>query len=100
MSLACLVCHGVESPSHSFRSYSVSSSDNDGRCSAMAGCLSGKLSVPPPRGNQVMSSSKVTPQPDVSNNVDIPGTPRLVRSRAVRRDQVRDWNFDEIELDL
>ncbi|XP_057531723.1 uncharacterized protein LOC130809890 [Amaranthus tricolor] len=101
MSLACLVCHGVESPSHSFRSYSVSSSDNDGRCSAMANCLIKKLSVPPPRGNAVMSSSKVTPQPDVPNhNVDISGTPRLIRSRAVRRDQVRDWNFDEIELEL
>lgn len=100
MSLACLVCHSVESPSHSFRSYSVSSSDNDGRCSAMAGCLSRKLCVPPSIGNQVTSKSKVTPQPDISNHADIPGTPRLVRSRAVRRDQVRDWNFDDIELEL
>lgn len=99
MSLACLVCHGVESPSHSFRSYSVSSSDNDGRCSAMANCLSGKLSIPPPRGSSVMSSSKVTPQPDISNCVDISGPPRLIRSRAVRRDQVRDWNFEVIELE-
>ncbi|KAL2893676.1 Holliday junction ATP-dependent DNA helicase RuvA [Bienertia sinuspersici] len=99
MSLACLVCHGVESPSHSFRSYSVSSSDNDGRCSAMANCLSSKLSIPPPRGNSVIASSKVTPQPDMSNLADISGTPRLIRSRAVRRDQVRNWNFEEIELE-
>lgn len=92
MSLACLVCPGVErSPSTSFRSFSVSSSDNDGRCTAMAGCLSGKLSVPPTRGNSLMPSSKVFPRPDIS------GTPRLVRSRAVRRDQVSEWNFDEIE---
>ncbi|KAK9758205.1 hypothetical protein RND81_01G215200 [Saponaria officinalis] len=97
MSLACLVCHSVQSPSRSFRSYSTSSSDNDGRCSAMTACLSRKLSIPPPRSNTVMSSSKVTPQPDISNHADI-GTPRLVRSRAVRRDQVRDWNFDVIPL--
>ncbi|GAB4844842.1 hypothetical protein Ancab_038230 [Ancistrocladus abbreviatus] len=76
MSLACLVCHGVESPSHSFRSYSVSSSDNEGKCSVMASCLSKKISIPQSRG-----------------------APRLVRSRAVRRDHVRDWNFDMVELD-
>ncbi|KMT04130.1 hypothetical protein BVRB_8g185800 [Beta vulgaris subsp. vulgaris] len=99
MSLTCLVRHGVEIPSHSFRSYSVSSSDNDGRCSAMANCLIGKISVPPPRGNSVMSSSKMTLQPNLSNHVDISGTPRLIRSRAVRRDQVRDWNFEVIELE-
>ncbi|KAL9229094.1 hypothetical protein vseg_004604 [Gypsophila vaccaria] len=98
MSLACLVCHSVQSPSRSFRSYSASSSDNDGRCSAMAACLTRKLPIPPPRGNTLMSSSKVTPQPDISNHTDI-GTPRLVRSRAVRRDQVRDWNFDVIRLE-
>ncbi|XP_074279535.1 uncharacterized protein LOC141604881 [Silene latifolia] len=98
MSLACLVCHSVESPSRSFRSYSISSSDNDSRCSAMAACLSRKLSLPPPRRDTMMpSSSKVTPHPDISNHVDI-GPPRLVRSRAVRRDQVRDWNFDVVEL--
>ncbi|XP_048489652.1 uncharacterized protein LOC104903448 [Beta vulgaris subsp. vulgaris] len=99
MSLACLVRHGVEIPSHSFRSYSVSSSDNDGRCSAMANCLIGKLFVPPPWGNSVMSSSKMTLQPNLSNCVDISGTPRLIRSRVVRRDQVRDWNFEVIELE-
>ncbi|KMT04143.1 hypothetical protein BVRB_8g185930 [Beta vulgaris subsp. vulgaris] len=63
MSLACLLRHGVEIPSHLFISYSVSSSDNDGRCSAMANCLIGKLSVPPPRGSSVMSSSKMILQP-------------------------------------
>ncbi|KAJ6877960.1 hypothetical protein NC651_030641 [Populus alba x Populus x berolinensis] len=54
----------VESPSHSFRSYSVSSSDNEGRCSAIANCITRKLSLPPPRANSTFaSSSKVTPQP-------------------------------------
>ncbi|KAK9713789.1 hypothetical protein RND81_06G051400 [Saponaria officinalis] len=91
MSLACLVCHKVESPSRSFRSYSVSSSDNQGTCSAIAACLSRKHSIPPPRTNTVTPSSKVTPHADV-------GTPRLVRCRAVRRDQVRDWNLDVIDL--
>ncbi|KAL9245509.1 hypothetical protein vseg_019153 [Gypsophila vaccaria] len=97
MSLACLLCHTVESPSWSFRSYSVSSSDDDGRCSALAACLSRKHSVPQPRTNTVTPSSKVTPQPDTSSHIDI-GMPRLVRCRAVRRDQVRDWNLDVIEL--
>jgi len=95
MSLACLVCHSVESPSHSFRSYSVSSSDNEGRCSAIANCITRKLSLPPPRANSSFaSSSKVTPQPSSPGNDDMTGPPRLVRSRAVRRDLVRDWNFD------
>ncbi|KAJ6952551.1 hypothetical protein NC653_041629 [Populus alba x Populus x berolinensis] len=65
MSLACLACHSVESPSRSFRSYSVSSSDNEGRCTAIANCITRKLSHPPPRANSsfASSSSKVTPQP-------------------------------------
>lgn len=95
MSLACLVCHGVESPSHSFRSYSVSSSDNEGRCSAIANCLPRKTSLPHPRAN--FTSSKVMPQPTIPSGVT--GAPRLVRSHAVRRDIVRDWNFDEIHLE-
>ncbi|CAI9114656.1 OLC1v1015426C1 [Oldenlandia corymbosa var. corymbosa] len=94
MTLACLVCRGVESPSQSFRSYSVSSSDNDARCSAIVNCLTkNALSLPRP-GNSV-ASSKVMPQPSVSSNL-VTGPPRLVRSRAVRRDLVRDWNFDEV----
>ena len=100
MSLACLVCHSVDSPSpsHSFRSYSASSSQNQGRCYAVATCLARKLSLPPHTAHSFIasSSSRVTPQPNVSNNNEIPGTPRLVRSRAVTRDQVRDWNFDEV----
>ncbi|KAK7271008.1 hypothetical protein RJT34_26584 [Clitoria ternatea] len=101
MSLACLVCHSVDSPSpsHSFRSYSVSSSENEGRCHAVATCLTRKLSLPPITVHSFLppsSSSKVTPQPTVSGSNLIPGTPRLVRSHAVTRDRVRDWNFDEI----
>ncbi|KAK3428036.1 hypothetical protein EUGRSUZ_F04148 [Eucalyptus grandis] len=91
MSLACLVCHSAESPSHSFRSYSVSSSENDGRCSAIANCLAMKPSLPLPLTRSAISTSKVTPQP-----AGITGPPRLVRSHAVRRDLVRDWNFDEV----
>ncbi|XP_047342718.1 uncharacterized protein LOC124946191 [Impatiens glandulifera] len=102
MSLGCLVCHHrVESPSHSFRSYSVSSSENDnGRCLAITNCLVKKITLQNPNANTTTtastifpsSSSKVTPQPSV-----VTGTPRLVRSRAVRRDIVRDWNFgDEV----
>ncbi|EEF28583.1 uncharacterized protein LOC8287928 [Ricinus communis] len=100
MSLACLVCHSVESPSHSFRSYSVSSSDNEGRCSAIGKCLTRKLSLPPPRGNSsIASTSKVTPQPSNPGNDEITGPPRLVRSRAVRRDLVRDWNFERVVME-
>ncbi|CAA2960881.1 uncharacterized protein LOC111390292 [Olea europaea var. sylvestris] len=98
MSLACLVCHGVESPSHSFRSYSVSSSDNEGRCSAVANCLTRKTSFPHPRANPRITPSKVMPQPSVQSNM-VAGTPRLVRSHAIRRDLVRDWNFDEVMLE-
>uniref|UniRef100_A0A5B7C4A0 Uncharacterized protein n=1 Tax=Davidia involucrata TaxID=16924 RepID=A0A5B7C4A0_DAVIN len=99
MSLACLVCHRVESPSHSFRSYSVSSSDNEGRCSAIANCLTRKAFLTHRTANtSIASSSKVTPQPTISNN-GVTGAPRLVRSRAVRRDLVRDWNFDEVVME-
>ncbi|XP_051139981.1 uncharacterized protein LOC127257556 [Andrographis paniculata] len=92
MSLACLVCHG-ESPSHSFRSCSVSSSDSEGRCSSIANCLA-RASLPHPRSNHGFASSKVMPQPPTPT-----GAPRLVRSHAVRRDIVRDWNFDEVRLE-
>ncbi|MBA0587778.1 hypothetical protein Gorai_000899, partial [Gossypium raimondii] len=95
MSLACLVCHSVESPSHSFRSYSVSSSDNEGRCSAVANCLARKTSLPSARP-AITTTSKVAPQPNFQNSVGMAGPPRLVRSRAVRRDLVRDWNFEEV----
>ncbi|XP_021896090.1 uncharacterized protein LOC110813317 [Carica papaya] len=100
MSLACLVCHSVESPSHSFRSYSVSSSDNEGRCSTIASCLTRKLSLPAPRSNSCIttSTSKVTPQPNIQSS-SVSGAPRLVRSHAVRRDLVRDWNFDEAVME-
>ncbi|OIW01402.1 hypothetical protein TanjilG_25698 [Lupinus angustifolius] len=103
MSLACLVCHSVDSPSpsHSFRSYSVSSAENQGRCHAITACLNKKVSLPPPTINSSIasSSSKVTPQPCISSNGGIPGAPRLVRSRAVTRDRVRNWNFDEVVME-
>ncbi|KAE8100308.1 hypothetical protein FH972_018218 [Carpinus fangiana] len=100
MSLKCLACHSVESPSHSFRSYSVSSSDNDGRCSAIANCLARRSSLIPASANPCITlSSKVTPQPTIPSNNSMSGTPRLVRSRAVRRDLVRDWNFDEVVME-
>ncbi|KAE8719579.1 Detected protein of confused Function [Hibiscus syriacus] len=94
MSLACLVCHRVESPSHSFRSYSVPSSDNEGRCSAVTNCLARKQPLPSARP-AITTTSKVTPQPSFQNSAGMAGPPRLVRSRAVRRDIVRDWNFEE-----
>ncbi|KAL0801579.1 hypothetical protein Bca101_056755 [Brassica carinata] len=105
MSFACLVCHSVESPSHSFRSYSVSSSDNEGRCAVIASCLTRKSLIQAARSNTfpASSSSKVTPQPDLQGGdlmITEGASPRLVRSRAVRRDIVRDWNFNETETEL
>nr|XP_017256068.1 PREDICTED: uncharacterized protein LOC108225652 [Daucus carota subsp. sativus] len=76
--------HNVESPSHSLRSYSTSSSDNDGRCSVITNCLTLHQQL---ANINFLSSSKVSPQPT--------GPPRLVRSRAVRRDIVQAWNFNE-----
>ncbi|XP_054787199.1 uncharacterized protein LOC129293319 isoform X2 [Prosopis cineraria] len=104
MSLACLVCQSVESPSpsQSFRSYSVSSAENEGRCYAISSCLTKKSSFPSHTMNTFIapsSSSKVAPHPGVLSNEEMPGTPRLVRSRAVRRDLVRDWNFDQVLLE-
>lgn len=97
MSLACLVCHSAESPSsQSFRSYSVSSSDNEGRCSAIANCLTRRPSLPLPPTRSSTVSSKVTPHPN--SNPGMGGPPRLVRSHAVSRDLVRDWNFDEVVM--
>ncbi|KAG7037221.1 hypothetical protein SDJN02_00844, partial [Cucurbita argyrosperma subsp. argyrosperma] len=96
MSLACLVCNSVESPSHSFRSYSVSSSDNEGRCNSMANCLIWRPSFPPTHHPSYAESAKVTPHPNIVISDRMDGNPRLVRSRAVRRDLVRDWNFDEV----
>ncbi|EOA34615.1 hypothetical protein CARUB_v10022182mg [Capsella rubella] len=99
MSFACLVCHSVESPSHSLRSYSVSSSDNEGRCSVIASCLTRKSLIQAARSSTFpASSSKVTPQPNFQAGEG--ASPRLVRSRAVRRDIVRDWNFNEIDTEL
>ena len=95
MSLACLVCHGMSSPSHSLRSYSVSSSEEESRCGAAVACLARR--VTPAATSASVGTSKVTPFPPmVSGQVGTEGTPRLQRSRAVSRDLVRDWNFDEV----
>jgi hypothetical protein len=95
MSLACLVCHGMSSSSHSLRSYSVSSSEEESRCGAAVACLARRVT---PAGTSTSAgTSKVTPFPPiVSGQVGTEGTPRLQRSRAVSRDLVRDWNFDEV----
>lgn len=77
----------------------MSSSDNEGRCSAIANCLTRKVSLPLPPARSAISSSKVTPHPAISNDNGMSGTPRLVRSHAVRRDLVRDWNFDEAGIE-
>ncbi|KAJ3677987.1 hypothetical protein LUZ60_001790 [Juncus effusus] len=88
MSLACLVCHGMD---NSFRSYSISSSEGEGRCGAVVTCFK------PITNNNNNATSKVAPFPLVANPDGAP--PRLQRSRAVSRDLVRDWNFDEVILD-
>lgn len=90
MSLACIACHSVDSPTHSLRSSSVSSSEGEGRCGAVVSCLTRKV----PASNT--TRSKVAPISSMAGTQGIPGTPRLVRSRAVTRDVVRDWNFDEV----
>uniref|UniRef100_A0ACD5XFP2 Uncharacterized protein n=1 Tax=Avena sativa TaxID=4498 RepID=A0ACD5XFP2_AVESA len=92
MSLACLVCHGMSSPSNSFRSYSASSSEGENRCGAVVACLSRQI-MATGVANRV-GTSKVTPA--MATGQGIEGAPRLQRSRAVSRDLVRDWNFDEI----
>ncbi|CAI9755928.1 unnamed protein product [Fraxinus pennsylvanica] len=61
-------------------------------------CMPWKTSFPHPRANPRITPSKVMPQPSVPSNV-VAGAPRLVRSCAVRRDLVRDWNFDEVMLE-
>ncbi|KAF0919319.1 hypothetical protein E2562_029169 [Oryza meyeriana var. granulata] len=96
MSLACLVCHGMSSPSHSFRSYSVSSSEEENRCGAVVTCLTRRV-MPAGTANSV-GTSKVTPFPLMATGQGTEGAPRLQRSRAVSRDLVRDWNFEEIAV--
>ncbi|MQL78257.1 hypothetical protein Taro_010682 [Colocasia esculenta] len=95
MALACLVCHSMDSPSRSFRSYSVSSSEGEGRCSAIVSCLTSKVNT----STNNMMTSKVTPFPIMTGGQGTAGNPRLIRSLAVTREHVRDWNFDEISLD-
>ncbi|KAJ6798255.1 uncharacterized protein M6B38_412530 [Iris pallida] len=95
MSLACLACHSVDSPTHSFRSHSVSSSEGEGRCGAIVACLN-RMGAPSSANS--MARAKVTPVSNMVGSQGIAGTPRLVRSHAVSRDLVRDWNFDEVLL--
>jgi hypothetical protein len=93
MSLACLVCHGMSIPSHSFRSYSVSSSEEENRCGAVVACLSRKVM---PTSTSGAGTSKVAPFPLMPAGQGAEGAPRLQRSRAVSRDFVRNWNFEEV----
>ncbi|XP_073105913.1 uncharacterized protein [Elaeis guineensis] len=95
MSLACLVCHSGGSPSQSFRSHSISSSEGEGRCSAVVSCLTQKVTIATGHGDNT-ATSKVAPFPVMASGQGMAQTPRLERSRAVTRDLVRDWNFDEI----
>lgn len=95
MSLACLVCHSGGSPSQSFRSHSVSSSEGEGHCSAMVSCLTRKVTIATGYGDNT-ATSKVAPFPAMASGQGMGETPRLLRSRAVTRDLVRDWNFDEL----
>lgn len=99
MSLACLVCHSGGSPSQSFRSHSVSSSEGEGRCSAVVSCLTQKVTIATGHGDNT-ATSKVAPFPVMASGQGMAQAPRLERSRAVTRDLVRDWNFDEILLGL
>ncbi|PKU70829.1 uncharacterized protein LOC110098296 [Dendrobium catenatum] len=92
MSLGCLACRSVDSPTHSLRSYSVSSADNEGRCTAMVSCLTRTT-------NNLLGNAKVAPLSSITNAQGMAGAPRLVRSCAVTRDLVRDWNFDELLLE-
>lgn len=96
ISLSCLACHGVNSRSESFRSYSVSDSDGEGRCGATMNCW--RRRTPTDIANSA-ASSQASPRPVVTSQ-DAPGTPRLVRCRAVRRDIFEDWHFDDMAEDV
>lgn len=96
ISLSCLACHGVNSRSESFRSYSVSDSDGEGRCGATMNCW--RRRTPTDIANSAVSS-QASPRPVVTSQ-DAPGTPRLVRCRAVRRDIFEDWHFDDMAEDV
>ncbi|URE30807.1 hypothetical protein MUK42_16534 [Musa troglodytarum] len=99
MSLACLVCRSVDSPSRSFRSHSVSSSEDEGQCAAVVSCLTRKVTIAATGGANAVSTSKVTPFPVMASGQGMGETPRLLRSRAVSRDLVRDWNFDQVHVE-
>ena len=58
-------------------------------------CLARRVT---PAGTSSVGTSKVTPFPPMVTGQSAEGTPRLQRSRAVSRDLVRDWNFDEVIL--
>ncbi|KAM0876812.1 hypothetical protein ACQ4PT_035922 [Festuca glaucescens] len=92
MSLACLACHGMSSPSNSFRSYSASSSEGENRCGAAVACILRQILAT--GATSRVGTSKVTPAMATGQGNE--GAPRLQRSRAVSRDLVRDWNFDEL----
>ncbi|WOK94566.1 hypothetical protein Cni_G03270 [Canna indica] len=99
MSLACLVCHSMDSPSHSFRSYSISSSDDEGRCAIAIACLGRKVTLASTATTNAISTAKVTPLPIMASGHATTGAPRLLRSRAVSRELVRNWNFDQVYVE-
>ncbi|RZS28875.1 hypothetical protein BHM03_00062524 [Ensete ventricosum] len=89
----------MDSRSRSFRSYSVSSSEDEGRCSAVVTCLTRKVAIATAGTANAISTAKVTPFPMMASGQGMTGTPRLLRSRAVSRDLVRDWNFDQVHVE-
>eukprot|EP00252_Welwitschia_mirabilis_P006361 TRINITY_DN17218_c0_g1_i1.p1 TRINITY_DN17218_c0_g1~~TRINITY_DN17218_c0_g1_i1.p1 ORF type:complete len:106 (-),score=27.47 TRINITY_DN17218_c0_g1_i1:334-651(-) len=91
MNLSCLACHGADSPSTSFRGHSGSDAESEGRCGAALNCWMKKSHTPPP---DIPVTSRVAPQP-FQTTQGPPGSPRLVRCHAVRRDIFRDWHFDD-----
>ncbi|KAM0940518.1 hypothetical protein DsansV1_C18g0151111 [Dioscorea sansibarensis] len=58
MSLACLACHRVDSPTHSFRSHSASSSSSEGRCGTTMCCLTRQVRHPQRPANAANTSAK------------------------------------------
>ncbi|KAJ8470343.1 hypothetical protein OPV22_024686 [Ensete ventricosum] len=94
MSLSCLVCHNMDSRSRSFRSYSVSSSEDEGRCSAVVTCLTRKVAIATAGTANAISTAKVTPFPMMASGQGMTGTPRLLRSRATKSLTAGDPDLD------
>ncbi|GLJ48942.1 hypothetical protein SUGI_1032640 [Cryptomeria japonica] len=94
MSLACLTCQVVQRTQSDLRSYSFSSQEEQQRCGTVAGCWSKKNSQQPSVEVNTVRA-RVVPVPSHSTVNEGPVSPRLTRCHAVRRDILRDWNFEE-----